>query len=352
MSIKTRDVIRILLIIAGFVLLGALLLRAFSVIVMIFVAYFLALILNQPILWFEKRFKRNQRVKAIIVVVALLSSVLIGLIWALLPPLVAQTHLLIENIPSYATALKQHQGPIVDVLRDLHIFNPDSINPEDLGKNFAQFVGPAVDFVAAAFNSVVRLFTVLGLMVFMMLEGPRWRRAFWRLTGEHYQRRYGGLVHQMYLSVANYARGNILISVCATFSAFIAMLILKVPYSVPLSILVGILDLIPIIGATLGALVVVTVCLFISTKTAVLIAIFFIAYQIVENTFLSNFIYGKSNQISPLTVFIASLFGANIAGLLGALVAIPVASSLDILVRDYLRFRYQEQSKSNSSDRP
>lgn len=115
------------------------------------------------------------------------------------------------------------------------------------------------------------------------------------------------------------------------------LFILGVPYAVPLGIVVGLFDLLPLIGATLAAVIVLFFCIFQSTTTTVIMLIFFLVYQQIENQVLQPMIYSKTVQISPLVVFLAALIGASLAGLVGALIAIPVAASAKIVVSYYLR---------------
>jgi predicted PurR-regulated permease PerM len=167
-----------------------------------------------------------------------------------------------------------------------------------------------------------------------MWLGRLWAR--WRVENK---RHHQELANEMYHTVTGYVTGNILTSVVASIAAWIAMLVVGVPYSAPLAITVGVVDLIPLVGATLSSIIVITVALFQSLTAAIIMLIYFIVYQLLENHILQPLIYGKTVQISPLLVLISVLIGAGLGGLLGALVAIPVAASVQILVKDYLKTR-------------
>src|SRR5213078_2659398 len=133
--------------------------------------------------------------------------------------------------------------------------------------------------------------------------------------------------------------GNLLISVIAGVSVTVVLLIMGVPYAVALGLLVAVLDLIPLAGATLAGLVVVSVAFLHSVPAGVVALIFIIVYQQLENHFLQPVIYGRTVQLSPLVVLIAVLIGAALAGILGALAAIPVAGTIQVIVRDFLGHR-------------
>jgi predicted PurR-regulated permease PerM len=128
-----------------------------------------------------------------------------------------------------------------------------------------------------------------------------------------------------------------LISLIAAIAATIALSIVKIPFAIPLGILVGVLDLLPLVGATLAAVIVVVVCLFNSTTAALVMAGFFLLYQQLENNILQPLVYGRTVQLSPLMVLMSAIIGVALGGILGALVAIPVAACLQIVIRDYLQ---------------
>jgi predicted PurR-regulated permease PerM len=137
--------------------------------------------------------------------------------------------------------------------------------------------------------------------------------------------------------------GNILISIIAGTSATIVLLIMGVPYAVALGLLVAILDLIPLAGATVAGIVVLVAFLH-SVPAGIVVLIFIVAYQQLENHFLQPVIYGRTVQLSPLSVLISVLVGAELAGVLGALAAIPVAGTIQVIVRDRLSARKTAQT--------
>jgi predicted PurR-regulated permease PerM len=145
--------------------------------------------------------------------------------------------------------------------------------------------------------------------------------------------------NDIYRSVGGYVTGNIVISLIAGASATIVLLIMGVPYAVALGLLVAVLDLIPLAGATLAGIVVTLVAFVHTVPAGIVLLIFVIAYQQIENHFLQPVIYGRTVQLSALTVVVSVLVGAELAGILGALAAIPVAGTLQVLIRDQLAYR-------------
>jgi predicted PurR-regulated permease PerM len=149
----------------------------------------------------------------------------------------------------------------------------------------------------------------------------------------------GGRVAQ---TVSGYVTGNLLISVVAGTATSIVLAIMGVPYALALGLVVAILDLIPLAGATLAAIIVGTVAFLTSVTAGIVVVVFFVVYQQLENHLLQPLVYGRTVQLSPLAVLIAVLVGAEVAGVLGALSAIPVAGTLQILLVDWRNHRRRE----------
>jgi predicted PurR-regulated permease PerM len=181
--------------------------------------------------------------------------------------------------------------------------------------------------------------TIVFLTFFMLLEGRGWMERIYGLFADHSQARVRKIGDDIYKTVGGYVTGNILISLIAGASATVVLLIMGVPYAVALGLLVAILDLIPLAGATVAGVVVTLVAFLHAIPAGIVVAIFVIVYQQLENHFLQPVIYGRTVQLSALAVLVSVLVGAELAGILGALAAIPVAGSLQVLIRDQLAYR-------------
>src|SRR5207302_1341329 len=161
----------------------------------------------------------------------------------------------------------------------------------------------------------------------------------YRLLPEESQQHWSKAGSDISPSVAGYVLGNLMISLLAAALSAGVLLAMGVPYAVALGLLVAILDLIPLAGATLAAIVVSTVAFLHSVPAGIVVVVFFVVYQQLENHFLQPVIYGRTVQLSPLAVLISVLIGAELAGILGALAAIPVAGSIQVLLVDWRRHR-------------
>jgi predicted PurR-regulated permease PerM len=173
----------------------------------------------------------------------------------------------------------------------------------------------------------------------MLLEGPRWVERFYGLLPAHREARWRAIGQEVYRTVGGYVTGNLTISLIAGIVSTVVLSVVGVPYALALGLLVAILDLIPLAGATIAAILVSTVAFLDSTQSGVIVLVFFILYQQLENHVLQPVVYGRTVQLSPLAVLIAVLIGAELAGVIGALAAIPVAGTIQVVFLDWLRHR-------------
>jgi predicted PurR-regulated permease PerM len=181
--------------------------------------------------------------------------------------------------------------------------------------------------------------TVAFLTFFMLLEGPAWMERFYGLLSPTSQPRWRSVGHDIYRQVGGYVTGNLLISLIAGSLTTFVLLPLGVPYAVALGLLVGLLDLVPLVGATIAAVIVAAVAFLHSLLAGIIVIVFFIVYQQVENHILQPLVYHRTVALSPLAILVSVLVGAELAGVLGALAAIPVAGAIQVLILDFLRAR-------------
>jgi predicted PurR-regulated permease PerM len=203
--------------------------------------------------------------------------------------------------------------------------------------------GTAISVTKGVLTFIVAVVTIVFMTFFMLLEGPRWVERFYGLLPEQSRDTWRGIGHDIYGTVGGYVTGNLLISVIAGTATTIVLLIMGVPYAVALGVLVAILDLIPLAGATLAAIIVSTVAFIDWIPAGIVVLIFFIVYQQIENHLLQPLVYSRTVRLSPLAILIAVLMGAKIAGILGALAAIPVAGAIQVLLLAWLASRRKQE---------
>jgi predicted PurR-regulated permease PerM len=194
------------------------------------------------------------------------------------------------------------------------------------------------------FSAAVKLIAVLSITFFLLLDGERLTTFIFGLMKPEREARWRTVARQVYGAVAGYVAGNLIISVVAGLVTYATLELLGVPFAVPLSVLVAFLDLIPLVGATIGAVVVGLVTLFVDFPTATIVWIIVaIVYQQAENHIVQPIVYRETVDVRPLVVIVSILIGAALLGVLGALVAIPVAATVQIILRDWWERRQQHR---------
>lgn len=287
-----------------------------------------------PVVDILSRRTRTPRGVAILVLYAVL-LVLVALIgYVVIPSLVNELQSLSHNAPHYAAELRRNASfrhlddrfhMSAKLVRDAHRL------PELL----THLAGPLKDVTVGAFGLVTQLITVLAVTFLLVLHGRRYTELALALTGSH-QARYRRVIVDIKNAVAAYTLGNIVISVLATIATAIVLSLLGVPYALALGLVVGFFDLIPLIGATLGAIVVVLATLPVSFPTATIVwIVFIVVWQRFEDYVVQPFVYGRALKINPLVTIVSLLIGGALLGILGVLLAIPTAAAMQIILREW-----------------
>jgi predicted PurR-regulated permease PerM len=307
----------------------------------IFIALFLAMALNPAVDALEARIKRRGLATGIVFVLALGGIALIGALF--IPTLVDQVNEFARKVPDYLDDLTKGRGKLGFLQEKYHLVDKARDAVEEGGAaKLLGLSGTAVAVAKGVVNAVVASLTIAFLTFFMLLEGPKWVDRFFSLLSPPSRQRWGGVAHQIYRTVGGYVTGNLFISLIAGTLTTIVLRIMGVPFAIALGLIVAILDLIPLAGATIAAIVVGGVAFLHSITAGIVVVVFFIVYQQVENHVIQPIVYGRTVQLSPLIVLISVLIGAELAGVLGALGAIPVAGSIQVFFLDWLRHRRGE----------
>jgi predicted PurR-regulated permease PerM len=309
------------------------------VITWILVSLFLAAAINPAVELLQQRGVRRRGAAAGLIYLAVVAGVA-ALIAAFLPTLIRQVNDFIDAVPGYVDDLTKGHGPLGFLETKYHVVE----RARDLvqGKGAGQIAGgfsAVVDVTRTLATGVAGVITIIFMTFFMLLEGPRWIERFYGLVPTESQDRWRAVGQRVYRTVGGYVSGNLLISLIAATASTIVLVILDVPFPFALGLLVFILDLIPLAGATLAAVILTLVALTVSTTAGIVVLVFFVVYQQLENHLLQPLVYGRTVQLSPLAVLIAVLIGAEVAGILGALGAIPVAGSFQVILIDWLEHR-------------
>jgi predicted PurR-regulated permease PerM len=333
---------RTLLVIAATMLAVALavwvLLEAWQVVSWIFIAILFAIALMPAVDSLERRGLSHGLSVTLICVAAL---AVVGLVaWAVIPPLVSQTSDLIQAIPGAIDDLTAGRGPLGFLQSEYGL--ADKARELLEGRSSEGVLGltsPALGVLRGILTAVVATVTIFFLVLFLLREGRRWVEAGVDLLPPASRPRWERVLAGVTRTIRGYVTGNLLISLIAGTIAYVTLLATGVPYALPLAVLVAVLDLIPLVGATLGTVVASGVALGEGLFPFIVVAVVFVAYQQFENHLLQPLIYGRMVQLSPLMVLISILLAGSIAGIIGALIAIPIAGSLQVVLAELIAAR-------------
>jgi predicted PurR-regulated permease PerM len=319
------------------VYLGALFLYGVrDLLVQITVAAFIAMSLDPLVRWLIRH--KVARAYAV-TVIFLLFFIVLGLVaWLAVPPLVREGTQLATDFPGFLDELRQRSP----ALRDLEArFN---LKPrlDEFGVTFVDRIqDEALAFGQRFLGALVQALLVIVLTIYFMADLPRIRRAIVRLFPARNRPHVSHAVNVTIDKVGAYMIGNLVISFIAGVTAYLALELIGVPFALPLAVFVAVTDLIPLIGATLGAVVCTIVAIATSDlwPEVVLVVIFFVAYQQLENYLIAPVVLKNTVDMSSIAVLLAALLGGSVLGLIGALMAIPVAAVVKVLLTPRLEAR-------------
>jgi predicted PurR-regulated permease PerM len=277
-----------------------------------------------------------------VAIIFLVVAVLIGLfLLAFLPPLIKQGNNLVRDLPAYLNGLRD-RSPSLKSLEDRFHFQKSI---EDFARTVPGKLGhEALSFGQRFLGALLSALLVLVLTIYFMLDLPRLRRGLVRLFPRRHRRSVNQAVNVVIDKVGSYMIGNLIVSAIAGVATFIALTAFRIPFALPLAAWVAITDLIPMVGATLGAVVCVIVAFATSSlwPHTILVVLFFVLYQQVENYLIVPRVMRSSVEMPAVAVLLAALLGGSVLGLVGALMAIPVAAALRVIAEPVLRARDEE----------
>ncbi|MDB5166284.1 MAG: family transporter [Candidatus Saccharibacteria bacterium] len=327
----------------GTTILLAALHKATHALLLIFTAVFLALALNAPVHWFSRHLPgklRGNRTYATALSFFLIIAVLAIFIASLVPPIVKQTESFISNAPSIVSSLRDENSSLGRFVQEHNLEGQVNKLSKELSDNLNDIGGHAFATISSFGSSVFAVLTVLVLTFMMLIEGPHWIRLMRSLIPPRHHRRADDLARNMYRVVKGFVNGQVTLAVIASVMLLPGLLALHIGYPIALVFVVFICGLIPMVGHTIGAVIVTAVALLTTSPTsAVLILLYYFLYQQIENYVIQPRIQSNSTDMSPLLVFASVVIGVSFSGLLGGLVAIPVAGCLRILALEYLGTR-------------
>jgi predicted PurR-regulated permease PerM len=312
--------------------------NAAGILVLIFVALFLAIGLNPAVV--RLRGWGMPRAAAVTIVALTVVFLLCGGLAALVPPVIKEVGQFIDQAPSYIESLQRNKvvNDLITrfdlVQRAQNLANPSTIS---------RALGGVFGGVSLIFGTAFRVLTVLVLTIYFMAAFDRIKGAAYQLVPASRRERARLLGDEILAKVGAYMVGALSIAVLAGLSTFTFTAIIGLPYPLALAVVVAVCDLIPQIGATIGAVVITIVGLANSLTIGIACLAFFILYQQIENYLIYPKVMRRSVKVSDVAAIVAALLGVALLGVIGALVAIPAVAAIQLILREVVVPRMQEK---------
>jgi predicted PurR-regulated permease PerM len=335
-----KAIVRIVMIVVGVVICLYLIFLLRKPIGWLLVSAFLAVALSGPVNWLNLRMKRGFAIATVYLTLLAIPLLLIALI---VPPLITEANNFAEDLPKYSRQLND----FVEGNSKLRKLNEDYAITDKLQKEAEKLperLGGAAKTLSSVgvglVNSVFALVTILILTAFMLGGGHRWRDAALASRPREQRERLERSLDHIGAAVGGYMAGALTVAAIAGIATYVILTILGVPFRGPLAVMAGLFSLIPLVGATVAAFIIGVVTLFNDFPTDTIVWIVWaIVYQQIENNLIQPQIQKRTVNVHPFITIVAVLFGSSLLGILGAVVAIPIAASIQILLREYWDWR-------------
>jgi len=341
-NVETKNVIKVFALAAGFILGVLAIAQMWSALLLVFIAFFLALALNPAISFLARFMPGKRRGPAIALVYVAIAALLILLISSIASPVIKETSSFAKTLPDTVNDLRYRNGKVSNIINKYQLSdNIDSFVAA--GKRKASDLGSsAVTSIGTVTNSVVKSLAVLVMSVLMLTGGQRLLEGFADkiYLDEHLRKRHEELATKMYRVVTGYVNGQVIVAFIASCFAVGALTLLRVPYPLPLAGIVFTFGLIPLVGNTIAAvLVILSAIIFKNVTAGIILLAYFVLYQQIENATLQPVVQGRTTQLPPLVIFVSVILGVALLGPIGGLFAIPAAGCAKVILIDYLNHR-------------
>ncbi|MCA9329538.1 AI-2E family transporter [Candidatus Saccharibacteria bacterium] len=343
-TVSNKTVIRILLLIVATFLGIRFVLSISHALTLIFSSVFLAIALNPAVSWISRKLRIKSRATATGIAYVSVLVVLIAFMSAVIPPLVRQTSDFISTIPNIIEDSRSADTGVGRLIQKYGLQDSVDKFADDMRGRVKDLPQPVLSTASRVGSGLVSLIAVLFMTFMMIVEGPEWLSKILELQSGKRRAQSKKLALQVYRVITNYVNGQLIIAAIAAGFALVAMVIASNIFGVYINSLglagiIALTGLIPMIGNSLGAIIVVLVSALTSFPLAIFMAIFFLLYQQIENVTIQPYIQSKKNELSPLLVFISALCGIGLGGLLGGFIAIPLAACFRLIFLNYLENR-------------
>ena len=312
------------------------------------IAGFLAVAMSGPVNLLNRHMRRGLAI-AIAYLILFMIPIALGAI--LVPSIVRAVNDLADNVPTYVNDLQDYVNKnekLRKINDDYEITDKLKEQANKLPSKLGGAAGTLANLGSGLVSGIFAAVTILILSIFMVADGRRWVMRALAFQPDERRERLDRALSRISTAVANYVGGALAQATIAGLTSFIVMKILGIPFAAPLAVLVGFADLIPLVGATIAAVLIAVVTLFSDFPTATIIwVVWAIVYQQVENTVIQPRIQSRAVNVQPFIVLVAVLFGSTLFGIAGALLAIPAAATIQIGLHEYREYRREIQGLHN-----
>ena len=315
-----------------------LLIRARSVLVLIGLALFIAAGLDPAVSWLSRR--GLPRWTAVLSVVAVLVGVLAVFLLAAIPPLTSQATTLANHLPNYLHSLNNPRSELGRLNLRYHI---EQRVQQLLSSRGTTIAGGLLGAGAVVLSTATSVVVVMVLTIYFLSGLPKIKLFIYRLAPRSRRARVILIGDEIFTKVGGYLLGNFVTSLIAGLGTYLWMISLGIPYPALLALLIVLLDLIPVVGSTIGGMIVTLVALTVSLPVALATLGFYVAYRFAEDYLLVPRIMGRTVQVPAAVTVVSVLIGATLLGLVGALVAIPAAAAVRLLLHE-VTFRRMDET--------
>lgn len=309
---------------------------AAQVLTLLGISFFLAVGLDPVVTWLVRH--RLPRWAAVVVVVVAALGVVAAFLAVAIPVIVTQATALANHLPGYVKSLSDHHSSIGRLNDRFHVV---ANLQKFLDSGGSSVAGGALTVGKAVLGAVTSAVIVIVVAIYALADMPRIKRGLYHLAPRTRRARMVLLTDEIMGRVGGYVLGNLAISVISGLGTFVWSLAWGIPYPLLLALLVAIFDLVPIVGSTIGGLIVALVALTVSLPVAIATAAFYIVYRFVEDYVISPPIMRRTVDVPGLVTVVATLVGATVLGVVGALVAIPLAAAIKLLLRELVAPRME-----------
>lgn len=356
-EIDTRTFVRFWLVVIGFAFAILAIYSARTALIIIGVAFFLALALNAPVSYLAKHLPGRSRVGGTAIAYVLVVVLLGAFVFLVMPPIVEQTAKFVGTIPQLVDSASNQWKGFGGFVDKYHLQPQVDSAINSIKDNATSWAASAGQNVLSGLGSLLSLivsgFLVLVLSFLMLIEAPMWLRRIWGVYNDQDRmERHRHLLGRMYNVVTGYITGQLTVSAIGAALSGIVVFILSLFFNVPANLalptvaIAFTLSLIPMFGATIAGVLISLLLLFNDAGAGVIFVIYFILYQQVENNFISPTIQSKKVELSALAVLASVTIGLYVFGLAGGIISIPIAGCIKVLLEDHLARAKQNRKES------